>query len=146
MEDIWKQYLDSSDDCVDLLSAKRVFFNKENTEIHKAFSLNVIERTDELRFMPPMLFNYYFHFFIEFIMFIEHDDFFKSEIADSFITLLNQKLDESAINDLDLLKRCVAAVDFLGANLDSYNTDVDIYGDLEMRLNHLNFKLRSYRV
>ncbi len=47
---------------------------------------------------------------------------------------------------LDLLKSCVAAVDFLGANLDSYNADVDIYGDLEMRLNHLNFKLRSYRV
>lgn len=143
-EIIWNKYINSK--TIELTCAKEIFLYSSDQKILSSFSQNVIERTDELRFMPPELFNYYFHYFIEYLTLAKHDEFFKSEIADCFISLLNQKLDELAFNNCELIEKSINAIDFLNLNLDSYNEDPEIYGDLSEKLAPTKSKLLDYKI
>jgi len=67
------------------------FFNKSDNEIIDSFyrgCASFIERADELRFMPNVLFNYFIRFVIE----REHDPFDKDDIFSCVIGLLEEKL------------------------------------------------------
>jgi len=146
--EIWLKYInpEGGDKDLDLVYAKKTFFNVSRKEILASFSNNVIERSDELRFMPNILFNKYFHFFIDFIISQEHDEFDADDVASCFTMLLNEKLDAKAIESNNLISTAINAVTFLHDNIGSYNANPDIYGDLESKLDLLQEKLLSYRV
>jgi hypothetical protein len=146
--DIWTKYInpEGCDKDLDLVYAKKIFFNVSKQNILASFSRNVIERSDELRFMPNILFNKYFYFFIDFIISQEHDEFDADDIASCFTTLLNEKLDANAIENKDLIHKATNAVIFLHDNIAFYNANPDIYGDLESKLILLKEKLSSYKI
>lgn len=144
IEEIWLEHLNAPDCDVDLAYAKKNFFDSSKESVLIKFTDNVIERTNELRVMPDELFNIYFGYFIDFIIHNKHDDFFASEIADCFINLLNEKLESKSIKDKSLIEHSHRGVDFLYSNIDFYNKDTDIYGDMKPRLFSLKKVLESY--
>jgi hypothetical protein len=79
-------------------------------------------------------------------MFKEHDKFFASEIASCFTTLLNEKLEAKTIKDNELIKYSTDAIVFLSDNIEFYNQDKEIYGDLEKTISLLKEKLSTYKV
>lgn len=146
--EIWSKYInpEGCDKDLDLVYAKKTFFKVSRKNILASFSNNVIERSDELRFMPNILFNKYFHFFIDFIINQEHDEFYAGEIASCFTTLLDEKLDAKAIESKVLISTSTNAITFLHDNIEFYNADQDIYGDLASKLELLQEKLLSYKI
>jgi hypothetical protein len=144
--EIWLKFMNDEEYIPDISYAKRRFFNVPKQDILTSFSNNVIERSDELRFMPNILFNKYFHFFIDFIVNQKHDEFDADDIASCFTTLLNEKLDAKAIENNDLINKATNAVNFLHNNIGCYNVNPDIYGDLGIKVKLLKEKLSSYNI
>ena len=144
--EIWLKFMNHEEYSPDIIYAKKRFFNVSKQDILASFSNNVIERSDELRFMPNILFNKYFHFFIDFIVNQKHDEFDADDIACCFTTLLNEKLDAKAIENKDLIKKAMNAVIFLHNNIGFYNANPDIYGDLEIKVKLLQEKLSSFKI
>ncbi|UDM62676.1 hypothetical protein KIJ96_05375 [Pseudoalteromonas piscicida] len=143
IESIWQEQLSGYDCDPDLAYAKNTFFNQSSEAISVAFSRSVIERANELRVMPDVLFNTYFHFFIDFLMKTEHEPFDASEIASCFTSLLKEKLDSNSITSSELVKQSKETVDYLTCNIDFFNEDADIYGDLEEKLQALKSQLNN---
>ena len=141
IEKAWTESLAQSDVDPDLAYAKEVFFNKPDEEVMHGFAQNVIERTNELRVMPTILFNHYFTHFLTYMLEQQHDEFDASEIADCFTTLLMEKLDQHAFTDKDLVLRAKHAIEHLSNNIDFYNSDIDIYGDLTAKLSLISEKI-----
>lgn len=144
IENIWIRCINDPDCDPDLIFAKRNFFDVSRDEILAGFSRNVIERKSELRVMPDELFNKYFDYFIDFILCVKHDEFHAAEIADCFTTLLNEKIDEKAIQHKEIIEKSEIAINFLKKRVRYYNTDIDIYGDLEKKIASLEDKFKSY--
>ncbi|WP_127924163.1 MULTISPECIES: hypothetical protein [unclassified Pseudoalteromonas] len=146
--EVWEKYINQGgcEKNLDLVYAKKTFFNVSKQAVLASFNRNVIERADELRFMPNILFNKYFYFFTDFIINQKHDEFDAGEIASCFTSLLNEKLDAKAIECKDLHQTVINAVKFLQDHIEFYNTDADIYGDLDSKLLLLQNKLSLYKV
>lgn len=144
IENMWIRHINSPDCDPDLIFAKRNFFDVSRDEILVGFSRNVIERKSELRVMPDELFNRYFDYFIDFILYVKHDEFHAAEIADCFTTLLNEKVDEGVIQHKEIIDKSEFAIYFLKKRIKHYNTDIAIYGDLEKKIDLLEDKLKSY--
>ena len=88
-EKLWDDLIVKSDFDCDLVYAKGIFFNKSDKEISESFYKvgSVIGRSDELRFMPDVLFNHYIHHFFRFILEIKHSIYDKDDIASVFHSL-----------------------------------------------------------
>ncbi|RZM83184.1 hypothetical protein C3B51_07695 [Pseudoalteromonas rubra] len=136
-ENQWNEAIAQSEADPDLIYAKSVFFNQSEQEILKRFQINFIERTDELRFMPANLLMACLPYFVRFIVTCRHDEFDKPGIADCFLSLLEGKLSDETVNTIELLHQSGEALLFISSRLDEFNTDPDIYGDLQPRLHHL---------
>ncbi|MCG7556396.1 hypothetical protein [Pseudoalteromonas sp. Of11M-6] len=146
IESIWQEQLSGYGCDPDLAYAKNTFFNQSNESISAAFSRSVIERANELRVMPNVLFNKYFYFFIDFLMNTDHEPFDASEVASCFASLLKEKLDSNSIASSELVKQSKGAVDYLTRNTIFFNEDADIYGDLEAKLKALKSQLKTYQI
>ncbi|QPB82253.1 hypothetical protein CWC22_004245 [Pseudoalteromonas rubra] len=133
----WNDAIQNSEAGPDLIYAKSVFFNQPERKIITRFQINFIERTDELRFMPANLMMAYLPYFVRFIVTCRHDEFDKSAIANCFFSLLEGKLSDDTINTIELLHKSKDALLFISNRLDEFNTDPDIYGNLQPRLHHL---------
>ncbi|MDK1310176.1 hypothetical protein [Pseudoalteromonas ardens] len=136
-EEQWnKAILDSGSD-PDLVYAKSVFYNQTDEVIFGRFRANFIERADELRFMPPLLFNAYLGYFTRYLTEHEHLDDDKPSLADCFTTLLEEKLADRVSFEDPLWHKCREAVTFLLQSPGEYTGDPDIYVNLPERLNRL---------
>jgi len=133
-EALWELYLEDARYSLDIPYAKKRFFKVPKDIILKSFSINVIEGSDELRFLPNILFNKYFDYFISFILIGHHDEFETDDIASCFVTLLHEKLESNSFTNQSLLERTIGALDFLEQNIDFYNNHPEIYGDLNDKL------------
>lgn len=132
MEPIWDNAIATDPDNLDLKYAKSIFSGASEQQILEAFSRSVIERTDELRFMPPQLFNYYFHFFNTFVLGKHYQDDDAVMVADCYLNLLKSKLNSHAINDSHPFAQTRKTLQFIEDNLCFFNTAPDIYGDLSL--------------
>ena len=146
LESIWKEQLSTYDYEPDLAYAKSTFFKQSNESVSAAFSRSVIERSNELRVMPNELFNSYFHFFIDFLIKTEHQSFDAPEVASCFTSLLKEKLDSNSIVNSELLDLSKGAVNYLTRNIDFFNEDTDIFGNLEEKLKALKGQLNTYQI
>ena len=140
VENLWEEFINSNNSNVDILYAKKIFFDQEKN-IRNSFAQNVIERTDELRHMPDELFNHYFKYFVDFLINYNHDEFDRAEVADCFITLLSEKLDSRSITEAFLIGLAKDTLIFLEKNIHKFNTDPDIYGDLKVKIENVSNQL-----
>lgn len=109
--------------------AHRVFAGHTNEEMQAGFRANVIERTDELRFMPSVPFRYYMIGFRDFVKSLDFGDPYAPDATSCFLNLVVQKLEGDRNCILPVLPELLETVDHVARNQSSFNADLDIYGD-----------------
>ncbi len=121
----WENYKNDLDACY----AHSIFAGKSNDDVQIVFEQNVIERTDELRWMPRVPFQYYMLGFKQFIETrAEHCDD-RSDAASCFIRLVAEKLDNTPDFIAPILDRLMPTVEYVVLNQDRFDADISIYGN-----------------
>ncbi len=131
----WKSDVDTS-------SAYKIFYGKSNDEIQEDFYRCVIERADELRYMPDEVFQYYIEGFNKFIMAGKFQLFDASDAADSFLKLVEYKLKNSYESIDPVLEKVFPVVEHICDNQEAFEARIEVYGDFKERLNLLRSYLR----
>jgi hypothetical protein len=67
--------------------AHKMFGGRTNQEMIPHFQRNVVERTDELRCMPPIPFRYYMLGFRDFVMAWKFEETWASDAANCFLAV-----------------------------------------------------------
>ena len=119
---------------VDLASAHNIFFGKSNAEVQDDFYRCVIERADELRYMPNEVFQYYILGFKDFIMAGKFQLFDSADAADSFLKLIEHKLKNSYESLKPVFSDIYPAIEYVCQNQVEFDADINIYGDFSERL------------
>jgi hypothetical protein len=114
---------------IDAKSAYKVFFGKSNEDMQNSFYKCVIERVDELRFMPEIPFQYYILGFRDFITAGNFQMFEEADAASSFLKLIEFRLRNEPISIMPVIDELIPAVDYICSHQSSFDADVDIYGD-----------------
>ena len=145
-EATWDDYIEQQPGNIDLPYAKRRFFNKTHNEVFAGFKSNVIERTDELHFMPMELFSYYIQYYFEYIQTgvyqthkMEDRWFFRGEVSSCFLGLIKEKLDEYPVASQSMKQDLLDTVDYMLQNIDHFNSEdnIEVYGDAVQKLKHI---------
>jgi hypothetical protein len=127
----WGNYKDD----LDQEYGHRIFFGKNAEETIPLFERNVIERADELHFMPVIPFRYYILAFRNYVM---SEEVLKSDMASDaascFLNLVKLKLREDANSIVPVMSELMPAIEHVAANQALFDADVDIYGDFSEKL------------
>jgi hypothetical protein len=108
--------------------AYRLFAGHTNEEMQPHFRANVIERTDELRFMPEIPFRYYMIGFRDFVMAGDFE-YEGADAASCFLRLVLEKLEREPACIRPIMPQLLEAVEYVARNQSAFNADTDIYGD-----------------
>ena len=114
--------------------AHKLFASRTNLEMLPHFRRNVIERTDELRWMPEVPFRYYMLGFRDFVMAGEFDDTWASDAASCFLSLVLQKLEKQPGYILPIMSQLLPAVRHVAMNQASFDASEGIYGSFQEKL------------
>jgi hypothetical protein len=120
--------------------AHDMFAGHTNNEMRQRFCENVLEATEDLRWMPPIPFRYYVIGFRDFVLareFQPGDD--GSDAASCFINLVQQKLDGQRDYIVPIMPELLAALHYITENQGSYGAAVEIYGDFRERLQQIEY-------
>lgn len=124
---------DSGD--LDVEYARQIFFGKSAQQMVPLFARNVLERVDEIRFMPDACFAYYMLALRDYVLL---DPTRASEMApdaaSSFIGLTAEKLAQHRALIQPLMAELLPALEYLVRHQAEYGADVDIYGDFGERV------------
>jgi hypothetical protein len=123
-EEDWGDY--NSD--LDQEYAHRVFAGHTNEEMQPHFRANVIERTDELRFMPEIPFRYYMIGFRDFVMAGDFE-FEGADAASCFLRLVLEKIEQEPACIGPIMPALLETVEHVARNQSAFDADMDIYGD-----------------
>jgi hypothetical protein len=137
----WQGYKDD----IDARYAFEIFFGKTLAELQPLFKRNVIERTDELRFMPVKAFQYYIFALRDYIV-DEHYNSDDSDCAvDCYFSLVQEKLDAAPEAILPVMELLLPSLHFISGNVAAYQIDEDIYGSIPQRMQTLLQRYRQLR-
>ena len=123
---------------LDQEDAHRLFAGHTNEEMQPHFRANVIERTDELRFMPEVPFRYYMIGFRDFVMAGDFE-FEGADAASCFLRLILQKLEQDPGCIAPIMPELLGTVEDVASNQSAFEADIDIYGDFL----HLSARIRA---
>lgn len=129
LSEIWNKAIAADPGNIDLKYAKDVFLNVSQQEMLDAFSRSVIERTDELRFMPDHLFNHYFSYFNDYVLDKKYSKDDADMVLSCYVQLLNEKLDSESIDSSHPLEQTKQTLDFIGKNIEYFFGETKIYGN-----------------
>lgn len=116
---------------LDARYAYKIFFGKTNEEMQPAFKNNVIERVDEIRFMPRDVFQYYIFGLRDYVMRRDFGFYDSSDAASCFISLVLEKLRKDPESIQPVVSELLPDLEFVAQNQELYEADEDIYGDFE---------------
>lgn len=114
--------------------AHRVFFGKTVEETRADFRENVIERTDELRFMPAVPFRYYVMGLRDFVLEGPFDGADAPSAAGCFLSLVWEKLRDHPDQILPVMPELMPAAEHLAGHQADYDADPEIFGDFSETL------------
>jgi len=129
----WGNYIQD----LDQISAYNIFAGKSNTEVQKLFSDNVIERTDEIRFMTIKPFQYYMIGFKQYLMSIEFDEDSAADAVSCFIRLVEEKLTNKPEYIIPIMDEIYPVVQHIAEHQLDYDADLIIYGDFTEMLSRI---------
>jgi hypothetical protein len=109
--------------------AHRLFAGHTNEEMRPHFRANVIERTDELRFMPEIPFRYYMIGFRDFLMAGDFEYLDGADAASCFLRLVLEKLEREPARIAPIMPELLESVEHVARNQSAFGADMDIYGD-----------------
>ncbi|WP_339846661.1 hypothetical protein [uncultured Halopseudomonas sp.] len=114
---------------LDAKYAYKTFYGKTNEEMQPAFRKNVIERTDEIRFMPRGAFQYYIFGLRDYVIRQDFELYESSDAASCFIGLVLEKLRKEPESVQPIISELLPDLQFVAGNQNLYEADKDIYGD-----------------
>jgi hypothetical protein len=109
--------------------AHRLFAGHTNEEMQTHFRANVIERTDELRFMPEIPFRYYMIGFRDFVMSGDFEPPESADVASCFLRLVLEKLQQEPARIGPIMPDLLETVEHVARHQSAFDADRDIYGD-----------------
>ncbi len=114
---------------LDAKYAYKTFYGKSNEEMQPAFRNNVIERTDEIRFMPCGALQYYIFGLRDYVIRQDFELYESSDAASCFIGLVLEKLRIEPESIQSIVSELLPDLQFVAGNQTLYEADKDIYGD-----------------
>lgn len=117
--------------------AHKLFAGRTNEEMLPHFRRNVIERTDELRWMPEVPFRYYMLGFRDFVMAGEFDQWEASDAANCFLGLVLQKLENQPGYILPIMQELLLAIRHVTRKQQSFDASESIYGNFPEKLKRI---------
>jgi len=113
---------------LDQAYAHKLFAGRSNQEMIPHFRRNVIERTDELRWMPELPFRYYMLGFRDFLIAGKFDPFWASDAASCFRGLVLEKLEKQPSYILQIMPELLPAVRYVAMNQSLFEASENVYG------------------
>ena len=113
------------------------FAGKSNEEAQSYFKLNVIEATDELRWMPKVPFQYYMIAFKDFVESKQYDEDDAPNVASCFIGLVLEKLESSSEVIEPIIHDLLPTMEYIAMNQAEYDADIKIYGNFQIKMNQI---------
>ena len=117
--------------------AHKLFAGRTNQEMLPHFRRNVIERTDELRWMPEVPFRYYMLGFRDFVMSDDLNELGAADAASCFIGLVLEKLEKQPEYILPIIPQLLPAIRHVATNQASFEASESIYGRFEEKLKRI---------
>ena len=106
---------------VDIGAAYKVFFGKTAKEVQEDFYRCVIERADELRFVPRAVFKYYIFAYCDFIMAGNFQLYDEADAANCFLELIIHKLKNNREDVIELMPSLMPTIKHIAKNQDTIN-------------------------
>jgi hypothetical protein len=117
--------------------AHEMFAGHTNEEMQPHFYRNVIDRADELRWMPEVPFRYYMLGFRDFVMAGKFAHLGDSDAASCFLRLIEEKLESHPVHILSIMPELLSAIRHVGQNQASFHADDKIYGNFQEELDRI---------
>jgi hypothetical protein len=122
---------------LDQKHAHDLFVGHTNEEMLPHFRRNVIERTDELRWMPAAPFRYYMLGFRDFVMTGNFEPTWASDAASCFLGLILEKLQKQPERITLIMKELLPAIRYVAQNQASFYARENIYGSFQEKLDRI---------
>jgi hypothetical protein len=126
---------------LDVRYSYEYFFGKSNTEMQDFFRRNVIERCDNLRFMPIKPFQYYIFGLKEYLESDTCPD--KADAASCFLELIQERFESNYDDMMQIIELLMPAIRMVVENQENFGADIDIYGDFSDMLSNINSSRRA---
>lgn len=117
--------------------AHKLFAGRTNQEMLPHFRRNVIERTDELRWMPESPFRYYMLGFRDFLMSGDLGELGAADAASCFLGLVLEKLEKQPGYILPIILQVLPAIRHVATNQASFGASESIYGSFQDKLKRI---------
>ena len=114
--------------------AHDLFAGRTNEEMLPHFHRNVIERTDELRWMPEVPFRYYMLGFRDFVMAGKFDLLDAADAASCFLDLALEKLEKQRGHILPIMPELLPTLRYVAQNQATFGATEGIYGNFQQKL------------
>ena len=111
--------------------AYRNFFGKTKHEMQKEFRLNVIERVEDIRWMPLVPFQYYIFGLRDYVIKKEWGFCDGSDAASCYLGLIKEKLEQSPLFINPILDELLPSLNYVANNQLEYEADESIYGNFQ---------------
>ena len=134
-EQDWEGVNNSYD--LDAAYAFKMFFGKSIAETRADFARNPIERTDEIRSMPKIPFQYYIIAFRDFVRDVDKLDDWKSDAASCFISLVEEMFENKPDFIVPVYHELEPTLKFISQNQGLYDADEDIYGSFQSTMKRI---------
>jgi hypothetical protein len=131
---------------IDQKYAHDLFAGRTNEEMQPHFYRNVIERTDELRWMPEVPFRYYMLGFRDFVMAGNFAHLEASDAANCFLGLIAEKLEKQPDYILPIMAGLLPAIRRVGKSQASFHADEGIYGNFQEKVDRIEALYSQRRV
>ncbi len=112
----------------DVQYAFKIFYGKSNADVQKEFYRSVIERCDELRFMPEVPFRYYVLGFRDYVLNGNFPLLGGADAASCFLKLIEEKLTDSPLTIKPVIESLLPAIDYCAENQEKFDAAESIYG------------------
>ena len=126
----WEENLDSQ------YSYKR-FFGRSNESMQPDFKYNVVERSDDIRWMPKEAFQYYILGLRDFVMSDNHGWLQNSDAASCYMELVLSTLSTTPDFIRPIYKQLEKSLIYIAENQQEFEADEDIYGNFKLKLKEI---------
>jgi len=123
--------------------AYKIFAGKSNDQVQADFERTVLERAEELWYMPDRPFRYYIFGFKQYLERTSFPNFDSSDAASSFLRLI-ETLEEKPERIRPVIGDLMPCVRFVANNQALYEADEDIYGSFKELLDSIEAHLRRH--
>ena len=117
---------------LDVQYAYHRYFGKTTDDVKYDFRDLVIERASELRFVPRSVFQYYVFAWID-LFESPGESVGQSDCASVFLNLLRDREEADPGSVAEIYAELRVTVEYVAANQEFFDADVDIYGDFRDR-------------